>query len=78
MAEFNREAAQSFQDGIIIRVRDMERMLDREVLQYYKSDQVDNYADYKENLQGMHNYLKRAYAEIDKLLTDIEWRQNNS
>ena len=74
MADFNRESAQEFQTGIVNRVRDMERMLDTEVVQYYTADQVDNEADYYENLRGLRNYLRDAYQRLDTILTDIDSR----
>lgn len=74
MAEFNLSDAQSFQNRIIERVRETERMLDNEVIAYYKADQVDSEENMYENLRGMHNYLKRAYADLGQLLTDIEYR----
>ncbi|OGE79413.1 MAG: hypothetical protein A2751_05255 [Candidatus Doudnabacteria bacterium RIFCSPHIGHO2_01_FULL_46_14] len=74
MPEFDRHAAQAFQNRIIERVREMERMLDNEVIGYYTEDRVDNEADARENLRGLHNYLKRAYQDLDRLMTDIENR----
>ena len=76
MADFNREDAQRFQDSILARVRETERMLDREVLEYYRNDKVENAEDFYENLRGLHNYLKRAYSDLDRLMNDIEWRRN--
>jgi hypothetical protein len=76
MAEFNRDEAQRFQDSILLRVREMERVLDREVLEYYRNDRVDNSEDFYENLRGLHNYLKRAYDTLDRLMNDIEWHRN--
>lgn len=74
MAEFNREEAQRFQDQIINRVRELERMLDTEVVQYYRADAVDDETDYYENLRGLKNYLREAYQRLDRLLTEIEQR----
>lgn len=74
MADFNLEEAQRFQGEILTRVRDMEQMLDREVLQYYRADQVDSEDDYYENLRGLRNFLKDAYSRLDRMLTDIERR----
>jgi len=78
MAYFNQEETQRFQDSVLERVREMERMLDTQVLEYYRNDRVDSYDDYKENLQGLHNYLKRAYQTLDRLLNEIESRQRSS
>ncbi len=74
MADFNQERAQEFQSSVISRVREMQRMLDAEVVQYYTSDRVDNEADYYENLRGLRNYLRGAYQRLDQILTDIDSR----
>ncbi len=74
MADFNQERAQEFQSSVISRVREMQLMLDAEVVQYYTSDRVDNEADYYENLRGLRNYLRGAYQRLDQILTDIESR----
>lgn len=74
MAEFHREEAQQFQSGILNRVREMELMLDKEVLQYYREDRVDSAEDYYENLRGLRNYLRDAYQRLDRMLTDIDRR----
>jgi len=70
------EGAQAFQNKVIERIREMERMLDSEVIAYYKADRVDDETDARENLRGIHNYLKRAYRDLDQLLTEIERRLN--
>jgi uncharacterized protein YbaP (TraB family) len=77
MATFNREDAQRFQDDVLSRVRDMERMLDTEVNTYYRNDPVDDENDYYENLRGLDNYLRDAYKRLDRILTDIENRLKN-
>lgn len=74
MAEFDLQSAQEFQSRVIERVRQMERMLDAEVIAYYREDRVDSEQDARENLRGLHNYLKRAYKDLDRILTDIEYR----
>ena len=74
MAEFDAENAQAFQSRIVERVREMERMLDRDVVAYYRADRVDSEADARENLRGLHRYLKQAYQEIDRMLDEIEKR----
>ena len=74
MAEFDIENAQAFQNEVIERVREMERTLDREVIAYYQDDKVDNAEDARENLKGLHKYLKDAYASLDRLLDEIEKR----
>lgn len=74
MPDFNLSDAQAFQNRVIERVREMQRMLDREVVGYYRADQVDNEQDARENLRGLHNYLKRVYKDLDQLLTEIERR----
>lgn len=66
--------SQTFQTYVIERVREIQRMLDREVVEYYRADRVDDEADATENLRGLHNYLKRAYKSLDALLTEIENR----
>jgi len=76
MADFNLEEAQQFQSRIIDGVRETERGLDRDVLQYYTNDRVDSETDYYENLKGLHNYLKIAYHRLGDLMTEIEGRQN--
>ena len=75
MDEFNRDEAQRFQASVLERVLAIQRMLDREVVEYYRADRVDDRRDAYENLRGLHNYLKRAYQDIDRLLTDIERRE---
>ena len=74
MAEFDKESTQAFQSRIIERVREMERVLDREVIVYYQADQVDDAADARENLRGLHKYLKDAYQSLDRMLDEIEKR----
>lgn len=74
MADFNIERAQEFQSGIISRVREMERILDAEVIRYYTDDRVDNEADYYENLRGLRNYLRGAAQRLDGMLVDIDSR----
>ena len=74
MAEFDQENAQAFQNRVIERVREMERMLDSEVIAYYREDRLDDEEDARENLRGIHNYLKRAHRELDQLLTEVEHR----
>ncbi|OGE83792.1 MAG: hypothetical protein A2846_00075 [Candidatus Doudnabacteria bacterium RIFCSPHIGHO2_01_FULL_49_9] len=74
MAEFDTESTQAFQSRIIERVREMERVLDREVIVYYQADQVDDAADARENLRGLHKYLKDAYQSLDRMLDEIEKR----
>ena len=75
MAEFDLGSAQGFQNQIVERVREMERMLDKEVIGYYTQDRVDSQEDASENLRGLHTYLKRAYTDLDRLMTDIERNQ---
>ncbi len=75
MAEFNLDDARQFQSSILERVRGMERVLDREVLEYYRADGVHDEEDFYENLRGLHTYLKRAYDALDKMLDDIEYRR---
>ena len=74
MADFNKEEAQQFQSSVVARVRDMQRMLDTEVVQYYNNDRVDNEADYYENLRGLSRFLRDAYQRMDRVLTDIDNR----
>lgn len=74
MAEFNLEEAQAFQNRIIDRVRETQRMLDRDVIEYYRQDRVESSQDMYENLHGLHNYLKRSYDELGRLMTEIENR----
>ena len=74
MADFDKDEAQQFQEETIRRVREMQRMLDSEVTQYYRNDPVDNEKDYYENLRGLRTYLRDAYQRLDRILTDIENR----
>jgi len=74
MADFNKDEAQKFQSEIIERVQETERMLDRDVIEYYTSDRVDSEEDYYENLRGLHKFLKEGYFRIGQLLSDIERR----
>ncbi len=74
MADFNLAEAQAFQSRVIERVREIERMLDSEVIAYYRADRVDNEADARENFRGLHDYLRRAYRDFDQLLTEVEQR----
>ena len=74
MTEFDLRSAQEFQDHVITRVREIEQVLDREVIAYYQADRVDDEQDAGENLRGLHNYLKRIYRDLDVLLTEIEKR----
>ena len=74
MAEFNKEEAQRFQDHILDRIRELERMIDRDVTGYYRSDRVDDENDCYENLRGLHKYLRDAYHRLGEILNDIERR----
>ncbi|MEK7554389.1 MAG: hypothetical protein AAB518_00160 [Patescibacteria group bacterium] len=74
MANQNLEEADRFQREVLERVQEIQRMLDREAIGYYRNDRVDDRQDAYENLRGLHTYLKRAYQELDRLLTDIERR----
>ncbi len=74
MAEFDPSGVQEFQSQIIERVRELERMLDRDVIAYYQADRVDSAEDARENLQGLHRYLKTAYQSFDRMLDEIERR----
>lgn len=74
MAEYDQEEAQKFQDDIVRRVRETERMLDTEVIQYYTNDRVDGESDYYENLRGLRNYLRDAYRRFDQMMIDIDRR----
>lgn len=74
MAEFDTDNVQAFQSRIIERVKEMERVLDREVVAYYQADRVDSAEDARENLRGLHKYLKDAYVSLARLLDEIERR----
>lgn len=74
MADFDIENSQAFQREIVERVREIQRMLDREVIAYYQADRVDDGADARENLRGLHRYLKKAYQDLDRILDEIERR----
>ena len=74
MDNFNAQDAQNFQDRTIQRVREMERMLDEQVVNYYQGSRLEITEHAYKNFHGIHDYLKKAYRDLDQILTDIERR----
>ena len=72
MSDFSIQNAQQYQDSLVQRAKDMRAELEREVINYYTDDRVDNEADAKENLRGIHRFLKDIYKRLDKILYEIE------
>lgn len=74
MPPFNKESAQAFQSSIVSRVRELQRMIDQDVVHYYTRDRVDDERDYYENLRGLSRFLGNASQRIDGILRDIRSR----
>lgn len=74
MAEdFDKEAAYAHQDKILNRVRDVRNSINQNVIDYYASANIDSEEKFKENMQGIHRYLRDAYNWIGQILNDVEY-----
>ena len=72
MADFNIEESKKYQNQLIDQLRTIRNEMDRDVINYYFTDGAHGENEARENLQGIHRYLKDVYQKIDRMLTDIE------
>ncbi len=74
MPDFNLEEAKRYQNELVEKARLIRDELQKEVIDYYYADQVDDEQDAADNLRGLHKYFKDLYRKLDRILSDIESR----
>lgn len=72
MADYNPEEASQKQKDILDRVEKISNSIRKEVLDYYWDSYPETEDKKRENEDGIRKYLKYAYDDIGKILTDLE------
>jgi hypothetical protein len=66
--EFDTRGAKQKQGALIESVRDIRRLIDKEVISYYDTRPPRSERDEETNRSGIRKYLRIALTDIEKLL----------
>ena len=69
---FDKQQAEEKLRDMLERIREVNRYIQEDILDYRRNDIIENEADLRKTMLDIRYYLLGNYKEIDQILTDLD------